>query len=82
MYKKELKFEEKGEITTVSGKCVFTGEEHSVDVPTDGFKRWQAGELAQNTFPKIPADDREFLISGISPKGWKQTFGDNKNLER
>jgi len=61
--------------TTVSGKCVFSGEEYSCTVPTDGLARFLNGEHAQTAMPSVPADDREFLISGISPKGWSNSFG-------
>ena len=61
--------------TTVSGKCVFTGEEYSCTVPTEGLRRFLDGEHAQTALSTVPADDREFLISGISPKGWSNSFG-------
>ena len=57
------------------GNCVFTGELYECEVPTDGLNRWSAGETIQTAMPKVSADDREFLISGISPKGWSSTFG-------
>ena len=59
----------------VSGPCKFTGEEYSCLVPIDGLKKFLMGELVQDALPSISADDREFLISGISPAGWKATFG-------
>lgn len=62
--------------TQVKGTCVFTGEEYSFEAPTEGLERWLAGELIQRAMPEVSLDDREFLISGISPKGWKQTFGE------
>jgi hypothetical protein len=64
-----------GGLTTVSGKCVFTGEEHSVTLPTDGVQKWLNGELIQRARPNASAEDREFLISGISPNGWSKMFG-------
>lgn len=59
----------------VSGKCVFTGEEYSCIVPTDGLEKFLGGVHAQVAMPSVSADDREFIISGISPTGWKQAFG-------
>ena len=66
---------EKEGLTKISGNCVFTGELYECEVPTEGLKRWSAGETIQTAMPKVSADDREFLISGISPKGWSSTFG-------
>ena len=76
MRNKEQYAEDLGDnVTRVFGPCVFTGEEYSCTVPTDGLVRFVAGELAQVAMPTVSADDREFLISGISPEGWKRTFG-------
>jgi len=60
---------------TVSGKCVFTKKPYSVKVPRNEYDKWLDGELIQRAMPSVSADDREFLISGVSPEGWKQTFG-------
>lgn len=62
-------------IVNVKGNCVFTGEEYQCSVPLDGLKKWQDGTAIQQAMPNVSADDREFLISGISPAGWKSTFG-------
>jgi hypothetical protein len=56
--------------------CVFTGKEYEVIVPTDGLDRWLCGALIQEAMPTVNAEDREFLISGISPEGWNSTFGE------
>jgi hypothetical protein len=60
---------------TVSGACKFTGEEYHCVVPMEGLVRFLNGEPVQDVMPRVSADDREFLISGISPAGWKQAFG-------
>lgn len=31
--------------------------------------------LIQNAFPKLSKDDREFLLSGITPEEWDAEFG-------
>ena len=64
-----------GDLAQVTGNCVFTGEEYQCQVPAKGLERWLAGEHIQNAMPSVSADDREFLMSGISPKGWTQAFG-------
>lgn len=63
-------------MTKIEGNCVFTGKEHSIEVPTAGLLRWLGGDSVQVAMPNVSADDREFLISGISPEGWKETFGE------
>jgi hypothetical protein len=77
MYKvrKNSAVDNPGGTTTISGNCVFTGIPYSVVVKTSGVKRFLDGVHAQTAFPELNSDDREFLISGISPKGWKEMFG-------
>ncbi len=58
----------------VEAKCFVTGELHSIVVKKAEYQKWQSGEHAQNAFPTTSADDREFLISGTSPAGWKKMF--------
>lgn len=59
----------------VSGHCVFTGVHYTVrNIPEAQWQKYLGGELVQRAFPTMSRDDREFLISGISPTGWKETF--------
>ena len=64
-----------GDTAQITGKCVFTGEEYQCQVPAKGLERWLAGEHIQDAMPTVSADDREFIKSGISPKGWNLAFG-------
>lgn len=59
----------------VIGECVFTGVPHQVEVSEAGYQRWLEGELIQRALPETPAEEREFLISGVSPQGWRKAFG-------
>lgn len=61
----------------VMGKCVVTGEPFSVEVPSFGLHQWLEGKtLIQDALPNTSPEEREFLITGTSPKGWKELFGD------
>ena len=60
---------------TISGPCtVLKGMVYTVTVPTDAYDMWECGMLAQKVMPMLTAEDREFLISGISPAGWTHIF--------
>jgi hypothetical protein len=50
------------------------GESRTLEVPAEGFERWQAGELIQNAMPELSADDREQLISGTCGACWDRLF--------
>ena len=62
------------EITIVTA-CPFCGHANEVEVNEMDYFDWQDGELAQNAFPYLSADEREMLISGICPKCWDEMFG-------
>ena len=47
-----------------------------LDVTLDEYADWKAGELIQNAMPRLNADEREFIKTGITPEEWENTFGD------
>jgi len=55
--------------------CPFCGRAHEVEVNEMDYLDWQDGELAQNAFPYLSADEREMLITGICPSCWTGMFG-------
>lgn len=59
---------------TLAAPCAITGREYSVTVPIRGFNQWRNGDYIQDALSNVSADDREFLISGISPEGWRKIF--------
>lgn len=61
----------------VTNKSMFTGKISSMDLPItkDQLYRWQTGELVQNVFPHLSKDEREFLMTGVTPDEWEATFG-------
>lgn len=65
-------FEPHGYVFT--GKCILTKKEVSVTVPAKELYAYRQGRDIQNAMPSVSADDREFLLSGISGEGWKKTF--------
>ncbi len=42
------------------------------------FKAWDSGELIQNAFPTLSADEREFIKTGITPQEWEAVFGEEE----
>ena len=62
----------------LKGPCVVTKKPYSVIVSEEAaLNYYQLGMKAQDAFPELAAEQREFLISGTSPEGWKQVFGDS-----
>lgn len=58
----------------IYGNCVFTGKMYECIVITEGINRRIKGENIQDCLPDVSKEDREFIISGISPEGWKKLF--------
>ncbi len=62
----------------LEGPCWVTKKLYSVTVSEESAVKYFYGDvLAQNAFPDLSTGQREFLISGTSPEGWKQLFGDS-----
>lgn len=42
------------------------------------FNADREGKHIQDEFPELSADDREFLVSGITPEEWTAAFGEEE----
>ena len=60
----------------VTGPCVITGKDYTLKVYLKDLSDWIGGKYIQDAMPYLSAEQREFLISGTSPDGWAQTFGE------
>jgi hypothetical protein len=55
----------------VSGKV----REWDLDITEDQIIAYNNGALVQDAFPNLNADDREFLMTGITPDEWDSLWG-------
>ena len=62
-------------ISTLTGRRHIREIPMSIDAYTQGFYAWKRGALIQEAFPSLSAEDREFILSGITPEEWEDTFG-------
>lgn len=74
----------------VHATCDMDGSETSmtfnmnVDTFSQKLREWQDGKLVQNgkmiqdVFPMLNADEREFLMTGITPDKWNAMFGESE----
>lgn len=62
----------------ISKKSVFTGitNHMQLDVTQEQIDQWQGGALIQDAMPHLSADEREFLITGSTPKEWNTAMGE------
>ena len=45
-----------------------------LDVTFEEIAAWQAGELIQVAMPRLDADGREFIKTGITAEEWEEIF--------
>jgi hypothetical protein len=69
-------------MTIITRKSMISGELNSMelDVTQDQLNLWQGGELIQDVFPHLNADEREFIKTGITPQEWSDTFGESAEI--
>ena len=55
----------------------FTGKVNtmSLDITYEQIDSWVDGELIQNAFPNLTADEREFIQTGITSDSWDKFVG-------
>jgi hypothetical protein len=55
----------------------FSGKENTKELPIteQQLSAWEGGMLAQDAFPNLSADDREFIMTGITSEEWDMAFG-------
>lgn len=61
-----------------TGPCIYCGDEQSVRVDAEAAIKFRDGGHAQDCFPDLPADQREFLISGSCGKCWDKMFAEEE----
>ena len=45
-----------------------------IDVTEEEYDRWRSGMLIQLAMPHLSADDREFIMTGITEEEWNAEF--------
>lgn len=60
----------------ITRRSLATGIERTreIDCTQEQYDLWLGGELVQDAFPNLSADDREFIMTGITPDEWDETF--------
>lgn len=69
----KVKGEAKVQVTTKKGKSLVLNCNWLVY--RGGVAAYEAGVLIQDAFPTLAADEREFLMSGITKEEWESIFG-------
>ena len=58
-------------VSSVSGKS----NSMELNITEKQLKDWKSGVLAQEAFPNLSDNEREFIMTGITPEEWDNVFG-------
>ena len=58
---------------------MMSGKSHEmkINVSEKQITLWMEGALIQDVMPNLTPEEREFLMTGITPAEWDATFGDD-----
>ena len=69
----------------VTKKSIISGKVNTMelDITQEHLDMYEqvGGLLVQAVFPNLNKEEREFLISGITPQEWNETFGEEEGEE-
>jgi len=63
----------------ITRTSIFTGVTRTldIDVTQEAMDRHEKGnDLIQNVFPHLTDDEREFILTGMTPEEWDECFSD------
>ena len=60
----------------ITKTSMLSGLQSSMDLPVrqGHIDHWLGGALIQDAMPHLDADQREFLMTGITPAEWSEAF--------
>ena len=63
----------------IERKSMVSGKVHAMDldVTQEQMDAWSAGMYIQDAMPQLSDDEREFMMTGITPEEWDATFGED-----
>ena len=64
----------------ITKRSMLSGETNTwdIDVTPEQLQAWRDGVLIQNAMPNLTPDEREFIMTGITPSEWEQEFGEEE----
>ena len=63
--------------------CPITQRVASMNIPCTEAQlaAWEGGEMIQNAMPNVSPEDREFVLTGITPTVWANMFGGEEGFD-
>jgi hypothetical protein len=62
----------------ITRKSLISGNINTMSLPIteEQYNAWEQGTLVQVAMPHLSPDEREFVMTGITPEEWAETFGE------
>ena len=62
----------------ITKHSLLTGVEHTrdIDVEREQIEAWEGGMLIQEALPHVSKEDREFIMTGITPEVWDAEYAE------
>ena len=62
----------------ITRKSLISGNINSMSLPIteEQYNAWEQGTLVQVALPHLSPDEREFVMTGITPEEWADNFGE------
>jgi len=64
----------------ITRKSLFSGVERTLDLPVteEQMRDWENGTLIQLAMPNLTSDEREFIMTGVTPEEWADEFSEDE----
>lgn len=70
------KFDKRIELSFSGDTATMTKGNYSFEFSTLQWVEWREGKLIQDAFPSLGVDEREMLMTGITPFEWDAMFNE------
>jgi len=62
----------------ITRKSLISGNINTMSLPIteEQYNAWEQGTLVQDAMPHLSPDEREFVMTGITPEEWADNFGE------
>jgi hypothetical protein len=67
----------------ITKRSSLTGNSHSreINVTQAQLDSWASGMFIQNAMPNLSTDDREFLMTGVTPEEWDKYIKNDEEYD-
>jgi hypothetical protein len=68
----------------ITRRSMFSGNTNTMDldITSESYSAWMSGDmLIQHAFPNLTPNEREFLMTGVTPEEWETVITSDEEFE-